>query len=462
MARFTTIGGSGEGTPGPQGPAGADGADGADGAPGADGADGQYPNYLGEYNNGASYPIGAIVSIPVGSPYGNPGQLFIRATNPGNPGYPPGTDSWTEYTNGLIVAGLSAYLPLKAFQEASDYSVDYGYFSHATYGNSIAIARTPQVDAYINYAISKGVPQSWTFKSFGSDESFTLTLGVPVPNVENTAPNKEIWVLEYNSTAYNAIASGITDENEYGLYLTDTGAIAGNSYDKLYVTHNGDGQNVKIGDDAWIGDVNEANHISIQGNQDSSKGGIVFGDNETEKIASDGSNLTIEADNDIILYPGSSYAYLGTPTVGGETRIATRGYVDAIGTTTSSYTPSWTGTGLAYTGTPAVGSYVRIGDLVSFNIKVTLTNVTNFGTGQYSLTLPFAPISDYIFRDGGFHDTSTGNHHAISADAEDGTVQMTLWHPGSSARDIAFDHNTPITLTTANYFYVSGTYIAAE
>jgi hypothetical protein len=229
MARFTATGGSGEGTVGPAGPAGADGADGADGAPGADGADGQYPNYLGEYNNGASYPIGGIVSIPVGSPYGNPGQLFIRATNPGNPGYPPGTESWEEYTNGLVVAGLPAYLPLKAFQEASDYTVDYGYFSHATYGNSIAIARTPQVDAYINYAISKGVPQSWTFKSFGSDENFTLTLGVPVPNVENTAPNKEIWILEYNSTAYNAIASGITDENEYGLYLTDTGPFGDTS-----------------------------------------------------------------------------------------------------------------------------------------------------------------------------------------------------------------------------------------
>jgi len=226
MARFTTTGGSGEGTPGP---AGADGADGADGAPGADGADGQYPNYLGEYNNGASYPIGGIVSIPVGSPYGNPGQLFIRATNPGNPGYPPGTESWTEYTNGLVVAGIPAFLPLTAFQEASNYAVDYAQFSHATYGNSIAIARTPQVDAYINYAISKGVPQSWTFKSFGEHESFTLTLGVPTPNVENVSPNKEIWTLEYDATAYGAIASGLTNGNEYGLYLTNTGPFGDTS-----------------------------------------------------------------------------------------------------------------------------------------------------------------------------------------------------------------------------------------
>jgi|APGre2960657468_1045069.scaffolds.fasta_scaffold12890_4 hypothetical protein len=225
MARFTQpTSGDGSGLPGPQGDPGPAGAD------GADGADGQYPNYLGEYNNGASYAIGAIVSIPVGSPYGNPGQLFIRSSNPGNPGYAPGTESWTEYTNGLVVAGLPAYLPLKAFQEASNYAVNYEFFSHATYGHAIGIARTPQVDAYMNYAIATGVPQSWTFKSFGEHASFTLTLGVPYPNVENVAPNKEIWNLNYDSTAYSAIASGLTNGNEYGLFLTKTGALGADGF----------------------------------------------------------------------------------------------------------------------------------------------------------------------------------------------------------------------------------------
>lgn len=206
----TSTGGSGSGTPGPQG---------------EPGPAGQYPNYLGEYNNGVSYPIGAIVSIPVGNPYGNPGQLFIRSSNPGNPGYPPGTTSWTLYTNGLVVAGLPAYLPLKAFQQESNYAVNYEFFSHATYGNAIAIARTPQVDAYMNYAIATGVSQSWTFKSFGAHATFTLTLGVPFPNVENVAPNKEIWTLEYNYTDYAAINAGLTNGNEYGLFLTKTGAL---------------------------------------------------------------------------------------------------------------------------------------------------------------------------------------------------------------------------------------------
>jgi hypothetical protein len=122
----------------------------------------------------------------------------------------------------------------------------------------------------------------------------------------------------------------------------------------------------------------------------------------------------------------------------------------------------FSGTGLAFTGTPATGAYTKIGNLVHFRIKVLLTTVTNFGTGQYSLTLPFKPASNYIFRDGGFHDFSTGNHHAISADADAGVVAVRLFHPGSSARDVSFDHNTPIVLHTADFFYISGTYEIAE
>jgi hypothetical protein len=370
MARFTTTGGSGEGTPGPQGAPGQDGADGNDGAPGADGADGQYPNYLGEYNNGASYPIGAIVSIPVGSPYGNPGQLFIRATNAGNPGYPPGTESWTEYTNGLVVAGLPAYLPLKAFQEASNYSVDYGYFSHATYGNSIAIARTPQVDAYMNYAVTAGVPQSWTFKSFGEHASFTLTLGVPLPNVENTAPNKEIWTLEYDSTAYSAISSGLTNGNEYGIYLTDTGAIGID------------------GTDGTTGPAAEETSFTVNGGT------------------------------------------LGTQ-------------------------PTFDGAPLFS------GSYVKNGPLVHFQIQVDMDNITNFGTGQYYVELPFPAKHSYHFRDACLHDSSgTVRQYALSGHVYAGQSQVALWFTSTSGQDELFDYNSPALLTVNDNFHISGTYIS--
>lgn len=60
------------------------------------------PNYLGDYNNGYSYALNDVVSIPAGSPYGIVGAYFIRTGNPSNPGYPPEPGgapnaSWTLY-----------------------------------------------------------------------------------------------------------------------------------------------------------------------------------------------------------------------------------------------------------------------------------------------------------------------------------------------------------------------------
>lgn len=87
-----------------------------------------------------------------------------------------------------------------------------------------------------------------------------------------------------------------------------------NTYEKLYATSNGAGQNYKVGDDVWIGDVNLSNYMSVQGVQDATKGGIVFGTGLTEKISTDGSNLTLVAGNDVVFTAGSGYAYLGSVT----------------------------------------------------------------------------------------------------------------------------------------------------
>lgn len=59
-------------------------------------------NYIGDYDNGYSYVINDVVSIPTGSPYGIVGSYFIRTGNPSNPGYPPEPGgapnaSWTLY-----------------------------------------------------------------------------------------------------------------------------------------------------------------------------------------------------------------------------------------------------------------------------------------------------------------------------------------------------------------------------
>ena len=91
---------------------------------------------------------------------------------------------------------------------------------------------------------------------------------------------------------------------------------------KIVLTNNGSTNNITIGDDAIIGDGNVANHVVIIGQQDQTQAGVVLGSAETEFISTNGTDLSLTANNDIILNPGSNYAYIGTPQIDGSNRIA--------------------------------------------------------------------------------------------------------------------------------------------
>ena len=126
------------------------------------------------------------------------------------------------------------------------------------------------------------------------------------------------------------------------------------------------------------------------------------------------------------------------------------------------FTSTWSGTGLAFTGTPAVGQYSRVGKMITFYILVTLTNVTNFGTGNYSLTLPSGlPSQMHAVVNGGLHDTSSNNHLNLLGDLEPGSLNVELYYPTSNGVNDRFDHNSPLNLATADYFYISGVYFIA-
>lgn len=125
-----------------------------------------------------------------------------------------------------------------------------------------------------------------------------------------------------------------------------------------------------------------------------------------------------------------------------------------------SYNPTWSGTGLAFTGNPATGYYVKIGKVVTVQIDVLFTNVTNFGTGQYSLTIPFASKYHTDVYGGSIHDVNaTVNHYSIKGHLSPSSTSMTVWSLKSSAQDEPFDHNSPFVLTTSDKFHMSFTYI---
>lgn len=102
----------------------------------------------------------------------------------------------------------------------------------------------------------------------------------------------------------------------------DLGTTDSPTFSKITLTSNGATDNITIGDDVILGDGNIANHVVVIGQQDATQGGIVLGSNETESISTDATNLSLAANNDIVLNPGSTYAYIGTPQLDGSNRIA--------------------------------------------------------------------------------------------------------------------------------------------
>lgn len=125
--------------------------------------------------------------------------------------------------------------------------------------------------------------------------------------------------------------------------------------------------------------------------------------------------------------------------------------------TSGTYTPVLSGTGLNITNNQATGHYTVINNIVFFRIRVPLTYAANFGTGAYSLTLPFAPAADFIVRDGVINDTSTSTKYTLSLHGTAASTSASLkYTAGSQFYDV--DYNSPFVLATNDVFIISGTY----
>lgn len=127
------------------------------------------------------------------------------------------------------------------------------------------------------------------------------------------------------------------------------------------------------------------------------------------------------------------------------------------------YQPSGgtSGTQPVFPSSAIVGSFNRFGNMVHFSIRVTFTGITSFGTGQYYLTLPYAPRVSYDFREGCLHDASASTQYQISGHVFAGSTTLQLSASdkvASGVQDIAFTSTVPVTLTTADSFHISGTY----
>jgi hypothetical protein len=136
---------------------------------------------------------------------------------------------------------------------------------------------------------------------------------------------------------------------------------------------------------------------------------------------------------------------------------------DAASVTETSFTVNGgsLGTMPTFNGAPLFsGSYVKTGPLVHFQIQVDMDNITNFGTGQYYVDLPFDAKYAYQFKDGCIHDISTSKQYNIGGHVAAGTNRVFLNFINSAGQDEEFDHNSPFTLNVEDNFHIAGTYIS--
>jgi hypothetical protein len=143
------------------------------------------------------------------------------------------------------------------------------------------------------------------------------------------------------------------------------------------------------------------------------------------------------------------------------------------------YTSDFIATGLTYTGTGATAPgynsyYVKNGALVTFYIEIICSTVTNFGTGQYSMSLPFLPaqggnhFAGWVWRDPAIP-ADDANHIILNADHNGLTKTLDLhFLVGATAHpkpviENKFSQGAPgYNLTTVSKMYVNGTYITSE
>lgn len=104
------------------------------------------------------------------------------------------------------------------------------------------------------------------------------------------------------------------------------------------------------------------------------------------------------------------------------------------------------------------GSYTKIGNICHFQVDVDMDNITNFGTGQYYIKLPFKASHNYLLSNGCLHDFSTGDEYAVLGHVVAGSDTLTLLSTASNGRQVAFTSSVPVNLNAADNFHIAGTY----
>ena len=132
-----------------------------------------------------------------------------------------------------------------------------------------------------------------------------------------------------------------------------------------------------------------------------------------------------------------------------------------FGAVAQSFNPLFTDASGTTTGAVATGSYTMISPKICFfRVYVDFASCTNFGTGQYQISLPFPSIETMRQAGGTLHQV-TGNslyHIAGVTDIVASNTIHKLYYSGSTT-DLNWKFNTPVGATTiTSHFDLTGVY----
>lgn len=324
-------------------------------------------------------------------------------------------------------------------------------------------------DGYINddryLVIDPTAPNHIHIRAGGTQDASNaeLILGGEQANVKVTDWNHQVYINTYNggsstSNTWTFVNDGTVYGPSEGGYLAVTGISSGQGITNLPIYSSGSMNLYANG-----GDMNFY-----------MDGGMYIG-------ASDSNNQIIKrsdlnAVDSKTLPAGGTTGQVLTKVDETDYNSTWTNVSDVLATSTR-WSPVFQATGLTFTGTntsyPTYNSYyVKIGKMVTFNIAIDLSTVTDFGTGQFKAELPFLAIP------------TAANHFSAwawvdptqPADELNGHIQMVADHlPNSQVLDLHWLKETtatpkpliesilsqgnPITFTTASKIYINGTYI---
>ena len=205
--------------------------------------------------------------------------------------------------------------------------------------------------------------------------------------------------------------------------LSASGNITGSS---IFAVSNGQGTNFSVGDDAWIGDINQADTISLRGKQNAANAYIVFGNANTNRLGRAGTGPLTYSD---------AFSATGNVTGG---NLVTTGTISATGNISGNY---FVGNGSQLTGILTGNSFGIItvsgqSNVVADQATDTLTLVAGSGiaittdAGNDSVTISQV-ATDSIFATGGNMGTVD---EAVTVSEDLGTV--------TSAATVEYDLGT--------------------